>query len=200
MKTKKLSFKFIFVLFLCSSALIANPVQPIPNNFSEMNISDLVEKSNKELEKQLGIDFSLKEKIGLWAIKRKIKKAIKKQPDLVNKKLKDVPDIITNPDKEEKPFVIYGSIGFYLFGLALFFALFGVSFGLSTILLLRIIFLSLLFGLILFAINYVRHGENPGKYRGFKADRPWGGMCLMILAAFFISLITAVAFLLNAFL
>ena len=199
MKAKKLSFKLIFVLFLCSGALIANPVQPTPNKFSEMNISDLIKKSNKEIEKQLGVDFSLKEKIDLWAIKRTIKKAIKKQPDLAHKKLKDVPNIITNLYKEEKTFVIYGTIAFYLFGLALFFALFGIPFGLSMIFLVRLIFISLLFGLILFAINYVRHGENPGKYRGFMANRPWGGMCLMILVALLIGLLTIVVFLLNTF-
>lgn len=194
MKTKKLSFKFIFVLFLCSSTIVANPVQPIPNSFSEMNISDLVEKSNKELEKQLGIDFSLKEKIGLWAIKRKIKKAIKKQPDLAQKKLKDIPDLLNPYNGKKKPYEPFAIFGLSIFGLGLLLGLLG--FLLPA--LLSIVGFCLVFGLIMLIISYRKHKKEPTRYRGRWAAEAGRGMCLFILIAIILAPVIIIALLLSA--
>ena len=51
-----------------------------------ISLEELVESSNKELEKNWTINLSWKEKLSLWILKKKLKKAIKKNPALANEK------------------------------------------------------------------------------------------------------------------
>lgn len=194
MKTKQLPLFVMIVLLSYNHILLASPVQSKPSKYYEISISDLAKKSNKEIEKELGINFSLKEKFGLWVVKRKIKKVLKKNPNLAHKKLKEMPNLLTDSNDEKKPYEPFAIFGLSIFGLGLFLGLLG--FLLPA--LVSLVGFCLVFGLIMLIISYRKHKKEPTRYGGRWAAEAGRGMCLFILIAIILAPVIIIALLLSA--
>lgn len=80
MKIRFLLFSLMSFLLFVGSPTTAMVVTPIKKK--EFTINDFVNSSNKDLETKFGTDFNFKEKLGLYILKKKLKKVIKKNPNL----------------------------------------------------------------------------------------------------------------------
>ena len=108
--------RLIFFFFLTLTTLgTANPPPIKQTNLKRFTLSDFAKSSNKELEKHFQLDFNWKEKLGFWLIRRKLRKAIKKNPELgkvvfKRETLQQILDAKESPKKLE----IWGLIGLSL--------------------------------------------------------------------------------------
>lgn len=86
--------KTLFLFFFLITHQVYAVVNPLKNTASkqEMTISEFTNYSNAELEQKWNIDLNWKEKASLWLLKRKLKKAIKKNKDLGNQKIQQPND------------------------------------------------------------------------------------------------------------
>lgn len=150
--------KYLFLLFLFfthwSFAIVHTTT---PTSDQTISIDRFVNSSNKDLEKEWGVNLSFKKKATLWLMKKKLKKAIKKNPELAPTKFS--PKVILQPDNREVE--QKGAASLYLLllgGVAILFL--GSGFGSAILGLLTLISVILSFS------SLAKHKRNPEKYKG----------------------------------
>jgi hypothetical protein len=150
--------KYLFLLFLFfthwSFAIVHTTA---PTSDQTISIDRFVNSSNKDLEKEWDVDLSFKEKATLWLMKKKLKKAIKKNLELASTKLSH--KVLLQPDNREVE--QKGAASLYLLllgGVAILFL--GSGFGSAILGLLTLI------SMILSISSLSKHKKNPEKYKG----------------------------------
>lgn len=81
---------YMILLIIClfgGYVKAAIPTNSLGKSIENYTISDLLNSSNKDIEKITGQKMTIKEKIGLGFIKKKMRKALRDNPDLANMNL-----------------------------------------------------------------------------------------------------------------
>jgi hypothetical protein len=162
--------------------MVATPLmgaiyQPTDHHIEKtLTVEDLISTKNRNLEALLGVDLNWKQKLALGMVKRKLKKAVKKDPALAKRSFSDLAatlpaDLTVADERKTHPNAVVSFVG-SLAGLLILTTLGALGF--------LVCIAALIFGFL--ALSKIRKAPDQFKGRGWA----WAGIGI---SAFIIAII-----------